>query len=249
MREIVQNSAATVMMLLVDSTSHVTGMTGLALTDASVTISKVGSSFATRGAVTTIPAERGNGWYEVSLGSDDTNFVGDLVIHLSASGCDPTDRLVAVVVADATVANVTATSVGASLTAMRTFYTDARAPKLDNLTGSVALDSTVAKDATVAKATVLGTPMQTTTAVTLATSQPNYAPATVASLATLSAAVSAIPVDTLLATDTRLNYLDASISSRLATGAPLVGGATAVWAYHNGGWVNVGGMVVFRPVT
>ena len=318
MRDIVQNSAASVMMLMVDSTSHVTGVTGLSILDAAITISKAGSAFATRGASTTTATDRGNGWYEVSLGTDDTNFLGDLVVHLAATGCDPADRLLSVVVADASTANATAATANTNITTMRTFYTDARAPKLDNLTGSVALDSTVAKasvlgtpmqttspvtlatsqpnyapataaslatlsgavalDSTVAKASVLGTPMQTTTPVTLAASQPNYAPATAASLTSVtttigtintntaqtatrvtgnvaldatvakSAAVAAIPTGTLLATDARLNYLDASVSSRLATGAPLTGGATAVWAYHNGAWVNVGAMVVFRPI-
>ncbi|WP_025322256.1 hypothetical protein [Deferrisoma camini] len=90
MRVIKQSTAATVMILMVDSTDHVTGKTGLTLT---VEISKDGGAFTTISPTVT---ERGNGWYAVSLAATDTDTVGDLVVRCTATGADPGERVLVV---------------------------------------------------------------------------------------------------------------------------------------------------------
>src|SRR5262249_47192594 len=71
--------------LMVDSSDHISGKTGLA---PAVTISKAGGGFASpAGAVT----EVGNGWYKVAGNATDSNTLGPLLLHGSAAGADPTD--------------------------------------------------------------------------------------------------------------------------------------------------------------
>ncbi|MBK8871611.1 MAG: hypothetical protein IPN19_11365 [Elusimicrobia bacterium] len=85
------DSTYPMMFLMVDSTDHVTGKTGLSPT---VTISKNGASFASpSGAV----AEVGNGLYKVAGNATDSNTVGELWIHATATGADPTDTAYTVV--------------------------------------------------------------------------------------------------------------------------------------------------------
>ena len=72
--------------LMVDSTDHVTGKTGLTPT---VTLSKDGGAFAAAaGAV----SEIGNGWYALAGNATDRGTAGDLLIHASAAGADPVDE-------------------------------------------------------------------------------------------------------------------------------------------------------------
>jgi len=79
--------------LMVDSTDHITGKTGLSPT---VTISKAGAAFASpAGAVT----ELANGWYQVAANATDTGTLGPILLHATATGADPTDIVVANVVA------------------------------------------------------------------------------------------------------------------------------------------------------
>lgn len=74
-----------VFFLMVDSADHVTGKTGLSPT---VTISKNGGSFASpSGAV----SEVGNGLYKIAGNATDSNTVGELWIHATGTGADPTD--------------------------------------------------------------------------------------------------------------------------------------------------------------
>lgn len=71
--------------LVLDS-DHITGATGKTPT---VTISKNGGAFATPvGAVTEI----GAGNYQVAANSIDADTLGPLLLHATASGCDPTDE-------------------------------------------------------------------------------------------------------------------------------------------------------------
>lgn len=80
--------------LMVDSTDHVTGKTGLSPT---VTISKNGGSFASpSGAV----SEVGNGLYKVAGNATDSNTVGELWIHATGTGADPTDTSYTIVAYD-----------------------------------------------------------------------------------------------------------------------------------------------------
>lgn len=73
--------------LMVDSTDHITGKTGLSPT---VTLSKAGGTFASpSGAVTEIA----NGWYKVAGNATDSNTLGPLILHATGTGADPTDRV------------------------------------------------------------------------------------------------------------------------------------------------------------
>jgi hypothetical protein len=78
-------AVAPLLFLMVDSSDHITGKTGLSPT---VTISKNGGAFATpAGAVT----ELSGGWYKIAANATDSNTVGQIAIHATASGADPCD--------------------------------------------------------------------------------------------------------------------------------------------------------------
>jgi len=75
------------MVLMVDSTDHVTGKTGLTLT---ITASKNGAAFA---SISPTVNERGSGWYELQLTTAHTDTLGDLALHVTGTAADPTDTL------------------------------------------------------------------------------------------------------------------------------------------------------------
>jgi hypothetical protein len=87
-----QSSAAyPLVFLLLDSADHLTPKLGLTPT---VTLSKNGGSFGSpAGAIT----EVGNGWYRVGGHATDTNTLGPLILHATATGADPADVLYPVV--------------------------------------------------------------------------------------------------------------------------------------------------------
>lgn len=95
MRILKQSSTAQpLMFLMVDSTDHVTGKTGLSPT---VTLSKNGGAFASpSGAVT----EVANGWYKVAGNATDTNTLGPLILHATGTAADPVDIVFDVVAVD-----------------------------------------------------------------------------------------------------------------------------------------------------
>lgn len=71
--------------LMIDSSDHITGKTGLTPT---VTISKNGGSFASpAGAI----VEIGNGWYKIAGNSTDSDTLGPLILHATGAGADPCD--------------------------------------------------------------------------------------------------------------------------------------------------------------
>lgn len=80
-----KSTAYTRMFMMVDSADHVTGKTGLTVT---VTISKAGGSFSAAGGTV---SEVSSGWYKVAFTTTDTNTEGDLAVHATATGADPTD--------------------------------------------------------------------------------------------------------------------------------------------------------------
>lgn len=80
---------------MVDETDHVTGMAGLTLT---ITASKNGGAFA---SITPTVTDRSNGWYSLALTSSHTDTIGDLGLHITATGADPSDVLFQVVSATA----------------------------------------------------------------------------------------------------------------------------------------------------
>ena len=87
MRKLTQSIARSVMVLLVQTADHVTGATGLTLT---ITASKAGGAFA---GIAPAVTERGSGWYSVELTSSHTDTLGDLALHITATGADPLDVL------------------------------------------------------------------------------------------------------------------------------------------------------------
>jgi hypothetical protein len=82
------------MVFMTDSSDHVSGKTGLTL---AITASKAGAAF---GSISPSVTERGSGWYSVSLTYDHTDTLGDLVLHITATGADPTDVIFQVVTQD-----------------------------------------------------------------------------------------------------------------------------------------------------
>ena len=77
--------------LMVDSTDHITGKTGLS---PNVNLRKAGGAFlSATGAITEI----GSGWYQVAGNTMDTNTLGPLILHATASGADPCDEIFPVV--------------------------------------------------------------------------------------------------------------------------------------------------------
>jgi hypothetical protein len=86
--EVTNNSSAfPLIFLLIQSSDHINGLTGASPT---VTISKNGGAFASpSGAVTQI----GNGWYKVAGNATDTNTLGPIALHATATGSDPCDMM------------------------------------------------------------------------------------------------------------------------------------------------------------
>lgn len=79
------STAQPLVFLLVQSSDHITGLTGASPT---VTLSKAGGSFASpSGAV----SEIGSGWYKVAGNATDTGTLGPLLLHATAASADPVD--------------------------------------------------------------------------------------------------------------------------------------------------------------
>lgn len=91
--QLTQSVAYKINIFMADSSDHITGKTSLSPT---VTISKNGGSF---GSISGSVAELASGWYTVSLAIGDTDTTGDLVLHATATGADPTDYISQVVAA------------------------------------------------------------------------------------------------------------------------------------------------------
>jgi len=79
------------MVLMVDSTDHVNGKTGLTLT---ITASKAGAAFA---SITPTVTERGSGWYSLALTTAHLDTLGDFALHITGASADPADLLLEVV--------------------------------------------------------------------------------------------------------------------------------------------------------
>lgn len=76
--------------LMVDSTDHITGKTGLTPT---VKIGKAGGTGAApSGAVTETDSTNLPGWYQVAGNATDTDTLGPLLLHATGTGADPTDE-------------------------------------------------------------------------------------------------------------------------------------------------------------
>lgn len=84
-----QSTTYTRTFLMVQSSDHITGITGATVT---VNISKAGATgAAAAGAVSQVDATNMPGWYKVALTTADTGTLGDLAFHCTATSADPTD--------------------------------------------------------------------------------------------------------------------------------------------------------------
>lgn len=91
MRLLKQSTARNLLVFMTDSADHVTGKAGLTLT---IKASKDGGAFAT---ITPTVTELESGWYSLALTTTHTNTLGDLALHVTASGADPSDLVAQVV--------------------------------------------------------------------------------------------------------------------------------------------------------
>lgn len=80
-----QSTARNRAILMVQSSDHISGATGLTLT---IAASKDGAAF---GSITPTVTELANGWYSLALTTSHTGTLGDLALHITSSGADPTD--------------------------------------------------------------------------------------------------------------------------------------------------------------
>lgn len=117
MRKIKQGVARDILIFMTDATDHIAGKAGLTLT---ITASKNAGAFA---AITPVVTDQGSGWYALALTAAHTNTLGDLGLHITATGADPTDTLLEVVAYDAMAAtNLGLTNLDAAVTSrMATF--------------------------------------------------------------------------------------------------------------------------------
>ncbi len=80
-----QSTVRNVSVFMTDSTDHTTGKTGLTLT---ITASKDGAAFA---SISPTVTELASGWYSLALTTTHSNTLGDLLLHITGTGADPTD--------------------------------------------------------------------------------------------------------------------------------------------------------------
>jgi hypothetical protein len=80
-----------VMVLMVSAVNRSIGVPGASL---SCSVSKNGGAFS---GITPTIVDRGLGWYAVTLSPADCAVVGQLVLHVEASGCDHSDVIFDVV--------------------------------------------------------------------------------------------------------------------------------------------------------
>jgi hypothetical protein len=85
MRRIDQSTAYALTVLMVQSSDHITGLTGATLT---ITASYAGGAYA---SITPTVTELGNGNYSLALTAAHTANLGDLALHITAASGDPVD--------------------------------------------------------------------------------------------------------------------------------------------------------------
>jgi hypothetical protein len=84
------NTARVLAFLLISSTDHLTGLTGVTPV---VKISKNGAAgIPPSGAITAVDATNLPGWYQVAANATDANTRGPLLLHATATGADPCDE-------------------------------------------------------------------------------------------------------------------------------------------------------------
>ena len=91
MRILKQNTEISISVLMTSAENHIDGALGLSSFTARA--SKNGSAFQVAAINVT---EIGNGWYSVGLTEGLTDTLGDLLLHITVDGADPTDILMVV---------------------------------------------------------------------------------------------------------------------------------------------------------
>ncbi len=140
MRDLKLSTARNLTVFMTDSADHITGKASLTLT---ITASKDGAAF---GSISPTVTDLGSGWYGLALTTTHTNTLGDLAIHITGAGADPTDILCQVVtdLQGASVSSVTGNVGGnvvgsvASVTGLTASDVGAIKAKTDNLPASPA---------------------------------------------------------------------------------------------------------------
>lgn len=122
MRILKQSTARSMVVFMTDSSDHVSGKTGLTLT---ITASKDGGAFS---SISPTVTELANGWYKLALTTSHTDTLGDLALHITAAGADPTD----------VAAQVCADLPGASVSSVTGNVSGSVGSVAGNVTGSVA---------------------------------------------------------------------------------------------------------------
>lgn len=234
MRILKQSTAYNLSVFMTDSTDHITGKASLTLT---ITASKDGAAFA---SISPTVTDLGSGWYKLALTTAHTDTLGDLAIHITSTGADPTDLCCQVQLILTSVATIlgkmpTNYVMGSSVLTDKDDEIDAIKAKTDNLPASPAAEGSVtarptlaqieastvlAKDSTVAKEATLTTKIPTALSFTGANvnaeAKVTAAPtdmalnSTVAKEATLTGKASQASVDTI---DTNID----TIVSKLPT--------------------------------
>ena len=98
-----QSTAVNLTILMIGSTDHITGATGLTLTIYAT--KAAGTPAAITPTVTELDSTHVPGLYKLALTTGHTDTIGELQLHVTASGADPTDvshQIIAVDLADAT---------------------------------------------------------------------------------------------------------------------------------------------------
>lgn len=85
MRFLTQNTARTIMVFLVSSVDHISGLSGQAAS-LTITESKNGGAFS---SITPTVSDLGNGWYSIALTATNTNTAGDYALYITCAGADP----------------------------------------------------------------------------------------------------------------------------------------------------------------
>jgi hypothetical protein len=86
-----QSTAANVTILMIDATSHVTGATGLAAGLTIYATKAAGTPATITPTVTELDATNVKGVYKLALTTGHTDTLGELQLHITATGADPTD--------------------------------------------------------------------------------------------------------------------------------------------------------------
>lgn len=92
-RRLIQNVPRNLVIFMTSSTNHVSGVAG-ASGSMVINLSKDGAAFA---VITPAINDRGNGFYSLALTNAHVDTLNDWALHVTATGCDPTDLILEVV--------------------------------------------------------------------------------------------------------------------------------------------------------